>query len=894
MKLSVQSFSGISPKTNPRYLPDGGSQVALNVEAFGQSLKPLKGLGAPLSASIVAGAKTIYRADMGGTPPNQYWFSSTREANVCRGQIAGDSQEWTFFTTDEYPSATYRELAIAGGAVKNPLPTVRLGVAPPDGALAGSVTYVEPINTGASIILTEGIIAQMTTWNYDSKRCDVQLSIDKGVNWFMPTTIGTTPNATYTITAAELAAMIPSAGIGISVDGLRTAAAWGEPASNSQADVITCINTAILRSGQAVAQAVAQGADVKVTATVAGGPATLVIYWITAAGRIQHEVPGTPLSMTLVQNSLSGTLVHVDHPGYTVTGTDYYTITWSDNPQKLTLTTKPYCTLNGNAHNSYTTRAACETAGGIWTDNGAKSSLLLKYGPSSTQILGGQGTTEDKGVYESRVYAFTWTRTFTYADGGTYVWESAPSPASEVANVYSDSTVNVVRRYSGVCSVAAKDGTAIHDKRTCETNKGTWTPYDSVGTCSIPAHTNEGACRMAGGTWTVTSGKALPPVIMPPVGWDVTGIRLYRSVAGVYLFVTEGLVSASDIHSATNNVYFSDTYKSDQLGEPCPSISWTPPPTHTSDGTTTHLHDIINLPNGIIAGFLDRDVAFCEPYRPYAWPEEYQQTIDYPIVGLGAIDTTLAVLTTGSPYFIQGAHPATMTVVKSDLQQSCVSRRSIVSMTNTVLYASPDGLIALTPGGSAIVTDSIFRRQDWQALSPSSIHAYGHDDKYIAFHTPVTLDGVLYTGFIIDMRTKQFIRHNLANITCGYADLITDTLYLCNGNTLQAWEGSANAMPGAKWRSKKFTTPQVTAFTCAQVESEGATGMKVRFYRDGVKLATNLTDDLLTTANLSRIDSRDPIRLEAKKGRDWEIELDVTQEVFNVLIAQAPSELATA
>jgi hypothetical protein len=53
----------------------------------------------------------------------------------------------------------------------------------------------------------------------------------------------------------------------------------------------------------------------------------------------------------------------------------------------------------------------------------------------------------------------------------------------------------------------------------------------------------------------------------------------------------------------------------------------------------------------------------------------------------------------------------------------------------------------------------------------------------------------------------------------------------------------------------------------------------------GVKVVTGLTSDQVT--------SRDPWRLEAKQGRDWEVELDVKQEIFNVAIAQAPAEIAT-
>lgn len=905
MKIDITSFGGISPRTNPRYLPEGGSQVALNVEATGQSLKPLKDRGTaltlPTNKTIESGSKTIYRADMGAdtggsTSDVANWFCTTREASVCRSQIAGDAQEWTFYSTDGItgggPYATYKDIALDyAHKQRNYLPysSVRLGVPAPDGALTGSVTYGPVAYTGASVVLTKNIVAQMVTWNFNNQTCDVRVSIDKGQNWFMPLDLisPAPPKVGITMTSTELTALIPAFGIGVSVDGLATPAAWAVPASNSQADVITCINTLILRSGVPIATAVASGSDVSVTPNVAGGAVYFIVYWADASGKVQKEARGIPLGMDAVEFSLSNTLMNVAAPGYQVEGDDYLSFTFDAVEETLTVTTKEYCTLGGGADPTKTTRAECEAAGGSWTANGADRTLWLKYGPSSSQIVMGQGTTEDKGVYESRVYAFTWIQAFTVDGDIIATWESAPSPASEVANVYADSKVNVVRRYPGTCSIAT-----YHDKLECEKHAGTWTPHDGSGSCSIAEHTNEGACVLAGGTWTFTNPTKVASFILPPAtstGWKVNGLRLYRSTSGVYLLVAEGAVTqdSSTNNNSTNNMYFTDDYKASQLGEPCPSMTWSTPPERVVGSTKTYLTDIINLPNGNVAGFLDRDVYFCEPYRPYAWPEEYQQTVDYPVVGLGAIDTTLCVLTTGSPYFIQGSHPSTMVVVKSDLQQACVSRRSIVSMEGMVLYASPDGLIGLTPGGSTIITDSIFRRKHWQDLNPKTIHAYGHDGKYIAFHDAATIDGVTYYGFILDMRTKQFIRHNVSGVVTGYADPVTDKLYLYdNTGALRIWEGASTAMPGAKWKSKKFTMPQITGFSCMQVEAESYVGMKAKLYRDGVLHTTSLTSNTLT--------GRDPIRLEAKQGRDWEVELDVTDEVFNIVIAQSPSELATS
>lgn len=347
----------------------------------------------------------------------------------------------------------------------------------------------------------------------------------------------------------------------------------------------------------------------------------------------------------------------------------------------------------------------------------------------------------------------------------------------------------------------------------------------------------------------------------PGAGYIATHKRIYRSTSGVFLFVAEIAASATT---------FSDTVDPDDLAEELPSLYWSPPP--------AALEGIINMPNGMMAGFVGRDLYFCEPYRPHAWPENYIQTIDYPVVGLGRMDTTLAVLTTGTPYLVQGAHPDSVAVVKSDLEQACVSKRSIVSFGGGVIYAAPDGLMMLSPGGSRIVTQGLFSYKQWQAyFKPESIHAYQHDNKYIAFY--YNSDTGVSGGFIFDMTSGQFILHDIY-ATGGYHDLQRDKLFLVMPNrTVVAWE-YGDAMDYV-WRSKKFTMPQIMGFSCAQLEAE-AYPVVAKFYADG-----NLIHS-------QTVQNRNPFRLPAKVGRDWEIQVEGSSEVFSVAIANSMSELANA
>ncbi len=345
-------------------------------------------------------------------------------------------------------------------------------------------------------------------------------------------------------------------------------------------------------------------------------------------------------------------------------------------------------------------------------------------------------------------------------------------------------------------------------------------------------------------------------VSAPTGGYVVTHRRIYRSTSGTYLLVAEIPI---------NSTTYSDSVAPESLAEEIPSMLWSDPP--------SGLEGLINLPNGMMAGFVGRDIYFCDPYHPHAWPENYIQTLDYPIVGLGRMDTTLAVLTTGVPYLAQGTHPTAVALVKSDLQQACVSKRSIVSHGGSVFYAAPDGLMRLSPGGSEIVTRALFDRTQWQYFfKPESIHAYAHDNQYIAFYDNDTVQG----GFIYDMTSGNIITHDIY-VGAAFHDIQRDKLFLVGSDRkVKVW--NSGDLKTYIWRSKVFTMPKPVSFGWAQVEAEGYS-MTAKFYVDG------------SLAHTRTVASRDPFRLPVAVGRDWEVQVEGTKEVFSVALAHSAAEL---
>ena len=211
-------------------------------------------------------------------------------------------------------------------------------------------------------------------------------------------------------------------------------------------------------------------------------------------------------------------------------------------------------------------------------------------------------------------------------------------------------------------------------------------------------------------TVTIAVGSA-------PSGRNYASIRVYRTDDdGVFRFLVQKTASGDT---------FTDTSPDTSLGEEVPSADWIAP--------NDSMIGLTAMPNGITAGFFGNTLCFSEAYLPHAWPEAYQLTTTYPIVGLSPTDTGLIVLTEGKPYIVQGADPAGMVMNELDISQSCLSKKSIVDMGGSVIYSSPDGLVGISQSGSKVLTDNVFTKEQWDDYAPSTVIGFRWEDRYVAF-----------------------------------------------------------------------------------------------------------------------------------------------------------------
>lgn len=347
---------------------------------------------------------------------------------------------------------------------------------------------------------------------------------------------------------------------------------------------------------------------------------------------------------------------------------------------------------------------------------------------------------------------------------------------------------------------------------------------------------------------TQTGSVQISGMSGPPAGnYNITRKRIYRSSAGVGGNAILQLVAEIPIANSS----FNDTVAGSNLGGPLETANFDAPP----EG----LQGLIGLPNGMMAAFEGNDVYFCEPNTPYAWPAKYRRTMKHKIVGLGKFGVSLVVLTTGFPVVISGTHPEAMSEEEVLIGWACSSKRSIVSMGDGVLYASPAGIALVGAGVAKLITLPLFTEDEWQPLGPTTIEAYWYEGKYIAF-------GPAFGGFILNSQEDASLTFfDEGGITAAYADIRTAKLYVAQGADIKKFaEGPDRTLT---WRSRRYASTGTSLYRFARVDAD-AYPLTVNIYVDGVlhqsKEVTNNGAFLLKPK---------------RPGQHWEFEIVGTQRV---------------
>lgn len=406
-----------------------------------------------------------------------------------------------------------------------------------------------------------------------------------------------------------------------------------------------------------------------------------------------------------------------------------------------------------------------------------------------------------------------------------------------------------------------------------------------------------------------------------PSGRGITHRRIYRSQTTI--------TGATDLFFVTEIPVATTSYDYDAavlpLGEAITTKDFDPPP--------ATLAGLTQLPNGMMAAFVGKELYFSEPYQPHAWPEKYVLVVNSDIIGLAAFGSSIAVLTREAPYVVQGITPDQMAMEVVEGGMPCLSGLGIVDVGYSALYPSTEGIMLIGEGRRENVTAAIFSRDQWAQLNPASIIAARFKDQYVFIHNSNSFDiydmdgpggwggalehtlecdgptlgnpddyDILDFGGPLSSFGAQTISwidaFNSANVGLIsstqvapiylFSDQATNNLYLlgADGVSVYEWMVQGEDRVPAIWRSKVFSTnsPQAPGVFYVQTSETPGFGdtFRASVYADGLLLRE------VTTPNaIHRLPAEDLYK-------EWEVEIETTVPVLAVYIARTPDEILVA
>ena len=497
----------------------------------------------------------------------------------------------------------------------------------------------------------------------------------------------------------------------------------------------------------------------------------------------------------------------------------------------------------------------------------SKTSGVVSVIDGTTKVRLSQIESVPFNYLKKRIYR----QNITYTSGTYSVAESGFKLVSEIPisqDVYEDT--------ASAASISANAAPAVQDafdaptelfgatatlppKVTAETRIYVYTYVSDYGEEGPPSDPSVAIDINPNELVTVTTGTA-------PNGYsNISKKYIYRTSTGTgatdYQFVAEQPVATTT---------YNDIRKQSDLGETIQSIDWMPPP--------TDMFGLRVMANGIFVGFSGKDICFSEPFMPHAWSTKNRLPVDHNIVGGGAFGQSVAVLTDSFPYIATGVDPQAMTLVKTALQQACVSKRSIVEVGDSVIYASPDGLVKIGLNGAEVITLSLISQEQWQSYNPSSIHAYLHEGRYYAFYTKVDAT----TGLIVFTLNGTDAVMSLGTQYTNAAHVVpkADSLFIVESGYIKKMD-KANTDKPYTWKSKIFEFPKPINLGAAQVLSPNyGSGITFKLYANAILKHTK------TVLNAT------PFKLPSGfSAKEWYIQVEGTADVQSISVAQSINEI---
>lgn len=332
------------------------------------------------------------------------------------------------------------------------------------------------------------------------------------------------------------------------------------------------------------------------------------------------------------------------------------------------------------------------------------------------------------------------------------------------------------------------------------------TEFRSYAYQYVDSYGNRGALSIGSEPLQIRDGQSafVNGFTLPATGsWDITHIRLYRTVSGLQMGTEDANIFdtvwmfVAEIPVAT--VSYTDTQRNEDLASAIEEDDVLPPPEGLRGLTA------ITSMNAL-AGFEGRRLHFSSPNNYHDWRDYL--TLDDEIRGIAESNGNIYVMTDGRPYVVQAEGDCKTVscrkVLKMDVSLPAVGfgNRRIVATTFGAVYVTHEGLVGLQERSApTLITSALYAPDDFFKLVPASLVLAFNDGYLFAFggrkSFVLKLHGILTEGWAADT-------HSQLSDTDVIDAFVTRTgeFLLLKGGSLVEWDR------GLTWRPHKWVSAE--------------------------------------------------------------------------------------
>lgn len=241
--------------------------------------------------------------------------------------------------------------------------------------------------------------------------------------------------------------------------------------------------------------------------------------------------------------------------------------------------------------------------------------------------------------------------------------------------------------------------------------------------------------------------------------------------------------------------------------------------TYLYERAPANLTNLRAHPNGFSVASKNNVLHFTEPFKPWAWIEDYEIPIDAQIIGVGIFGSTIVCATDANIYTFSGPHPDSLYKQKHSFQP-CLSQRAVVETDSGVLFPSAEGFQLVSGSGIKNITSDHFSPEDWEDFELSTMHGTWFNKAYYGFYKSADHEGQLRIDFLNFSITTGAGYHQAGHVALldgKFRTIYNSSLSAPATYYISEWDADTSAYINYSYKTPRYILEKPANFKVAQV-----------------------------------------------------------------------------